>query len=348
MIKKYLDDLESRIDAQVEDDLYAQWRDFVDGRCQAGIFSPRRSRAVPARVEWPAVSVNRALDDFDTMILHQFGECSRVLAEGSGDLMCVRANYGTSILASLFGAELFMMDEELNTLPTSRPLPGGVAAMQKLVERGVPDVDNALGARTLEMGRRFVAVMTDYPKISKYVHVYHPDLQGPMDICEVLWGSAIFLDIVDMPGLVKSLLAVITEAYTRLMREWDAVVKPEGPCAVHWGMLHKGHIMLRDDSAMNLSPAMFDEFIKPFDQRLMDTFGGGAVHFCGRGDHFIESLATTRGLTAVQMSQTELNNMETVYRSTVDRGLKLLGLPRDAAEAALASGRPLHGNVHCP
>jgi hypothetical protein len=39
--------------------------------------------------------------------------------------------------------------------------------------------------------------------------------------------------------------------------------------------------------------------------------------------------------------------MEVIYRHTVDRGIKLLGLNRDAADAALAAGRHLHGSVHC-
>ena len=39
---------------------------------------------------------------------------------------------------------------------------------------------------------------------------------------------------------------------------------------VHWGIMHGGHIMIREDSAMNLSPAMYGEFARPYDQRLLD------------------------------------------------------------------------------
>ncbi len=38
--------------------------------------------------------------------------------------------------------------------------------------------------------------------------------------------------------------------------------------------------------------------------------------------------------------------MEKVYRHTVDKGIKLLGLKREAADAALARGRDLRGQVH--
>ena len=59
-------------------------------------------------------------------------------------------------------------------------------------------------------------------------------------------------------------------------------------------------IMLRDDSAMNVSGGLFEEFVRPYDQRLLDEFGGGAIHFCGRGDHYIGRMSRMQGLRAVQ------------------------------------------------
>jgi hypothetical protein len=151
----------------------------------------------------------------------------------------------------------------------------------------------------------------------------------------------------DQPELVKAMLALVTDTYARFMREWERIVPPSGAITAHWSIMQRGRIMLRDDSAMNLSPAMYDEFIRPYDQRLLDEFGGGAIHFCGRGDHYIASACTMRGMNAVAMSQPHLNDMEAIYRHTVDKGIKLLGLQRSAAESALAAGRDLHGCVHC-
>ena len=98
---------------------------------------------------------------------------------------------------------------------------------------------------------------------------------------------------------------------------------------------------------MNLSPAQVDEFVRPCDQRLLDELGGGIVHFCGRGDHFIPSISKMRGLTAINLSQPEYNDMEIIFTNTIYRDLKILGLNRAAAEEALARGRDLHGSVHC-
>jgi hypothetical protein len=97
---------------------------------------------------------------------------------------------------------------------------------------------------------------------------------------------------------------------------------------------------------MNLSPRMVREFATPYDQRLLDEFGGGAIHFCGRGDHYIEGLGALRGLHAINLSQPGLNDMEKIFTNTVDRGINLIGLDREAAEAALGRGRDLRGRVH--
>jgi hypothetical protein len=53
------------------------------------------------------------------------------------------------------------------------------------------------------------------------------------------------------------------------------------------------------------------------------------------------------GVYGVNMSQPECNDMETIFRCTVDRGIPLLGLRREAAEEALRQGRDLHHKVNC-
>jgi len=347
MLTQYLDDLAARIDAADEERLWAEWLDFTDGRFAGDLFSPRRSEPRPPALAWPEVRVNEALDDLDRMALQQFRTCSDMLAAGDGRILCVRCNYGTGILPTLFGAELFIMPDETNTLPTAMPLPGGREAIERLLDRGVPDLDTGLGGRVFEMAERFLEIMRRYPTIGRHVHLYPPDTQGPMDVCELLWGSSLFLDVVDAPDLVYALLELVTQTYARFMREWQRLVPPHDGHAIHWALMHGGHIMLRDDSAMNFSPAMFAEFIRPYNQRLLDEFGGGAIHFCGRGDHYIEQVAEMRGVRAVNLSQPECNDMETIFRHTGDRGIKLVGLPREAAESALARGRDLRGRVHC-
>lgn len=352
MIASLLKDLESRIDPQVEEELLDRWKAFADGRAGQDVFSPRRRRVSLPSVEWPHVLVNDALKEPEAMVVQQLEMCSKSLAEGNGALLAVRCNYGTAILPSLFGAEIFLMDREIDTLPACRPLAGGVDAVKRLLDRGVPDLESGQGQIVFRMGEYFKQLLREYPRLSRYVHIYHPDLQGPMNVCEMLWGGSLYVDLYDKPDLVKDFLALIAETYIRFLRRWDQIMQPAESrlpprYAVHWSMLHRGRIMVRNDAATNLSPAMYEEFAKPCDQRLLDELGGGAIHFCGRGDHFIPKVAGLSGVHAVNVTQPALNDMETIFRNTVDRGINLIGLEREAARQALAHGRQLHGRVHC-
>ncbi len=280
LVKRCLEDLEERLDPAEEERILAEWLAFTEGRFSGGIFTPQRSRPNPARVEWPKVGVNPALEDYDAMILQQFGAVSAMLEGAGGAMLNVRSNYGSSIAPLLFGVEVFLMDEdlELNTLPTSVPL-NDADAVRRLVDAGIPDLQTGFGGRVLEMGQRFAEIACLYPKIGRYVVIYHPDLQGPMDICEVVWGATMFLALYEQPDLVKAFLELATQTYTAFLNEWLRTVPFRPYANVHWGLMHRGNIMLRDDSAMNLSPAMFDEFVRPYDQRLLRTLAAGPSTF---------------------------------------------------------------------
>ena len=84
---------------------------------------------------------------------------------------------------------------------------------------------------------------------------------------------------------------------------------------------------------MNLSPELYREFAFKYDEHLLDYYKGGILHYCGRGDHYIDILATAKSLTGINLSQPHLNDMEKVYSAAFGAGKKILGLhPNACAE----------------
>lgn len=342
-IERCLADLDRRLNSPQEEALRAAWLAFWEGQGSDDVFVPPSRRPVPPSVSWPCVTVNEAIRDLDAMLLQQFGACSHALARGSNNLLGVRCNYGTGILPSLFGCDLFWMDEVSDTLPTARPL-GTADAVRRLLDRGVPDVSSGLGERLFAAAERFLEVFRRFPNIAAHVALYHPDWQGPMDVAEMVWGSEVFLAFYDAPDLLRDFLHLITDTYAAFARAWFARVGAPGRYSVHWSFLIRGTLMLRTDSLMNLSPEAYVEFIRPLDQRLFDEFGGGAVHFCGRGSHYIAALSELHGLYAVNLSQPHLNDMEDILCHTVDKGIRILGYPWAMRPL---ERRRLRGLVHC-
>ena len=88
--------------------------------------------------------INDAIEDYELMILSQLKMCSDILASGGGEMLSVRANYGTGIIPTMFGAPFFIMPYENDTLPCTRNLEREEDTISKLRgtrNSGPPQVD---------------------------------------------------------------------------------------------------------------------------------------------------------------------------------------------------------------
>ena len=341
-----LEDLERRLDAAVEDDLATQWEDFLFGRFDGDLFTSYRKAVTQPGIPLPEIHINDAINDVELMLLSQLADASRALSTRTSN-PCIRANYGTGILSSLFGAELYIMPRDMHTLPTTRQF-GSTDRIRALLDQGIPSLTGGLGQRVFDFAELQAEAFAPYPLVQKYVEVYHPDVQGPLDIAELMWGGEMFYAMYDEPELVHALLDLISNTYTAFLEKWFPLCPDKGAINSHWSQLrYRGHIVLRDDSAMNLTPQFYKEYAFPYDARLLAHYGGGVVQFCGRGDHYIEALCAIPHLTGINLSQPELNDMERIYRCTVDKGIKLLSFSREYAQKSMNRPGELHHNVHC-
>ena len=328
--KRLLEDIEERIDVETEEDFNKQWRDFLGGNFKGEIFYPRRKKLSKPNMEIKPVNINDAIKDYELMLQSQLAIVSLSL-NNLNNVLAMRSNYGTGILSSLFGADIFVMPNEMNTLPTTKAL-NDSNKIREIVSKGIPDLYGGLGRQVFEMGEVYKEVLDRYPKIKKYVHIYHPDLQGPLDICELLWGCDMFYAMYDEEELVHSMLSLITDTYIKFMDKWFLLYPCNEDINPHWVIMFKGKILLRNDSGMNISSEFYKEFAYPYDAKLLDYYDGGVVHFCGRGDHYIEVMSSIPKLYGINLSQPHYNDMEVIYRNTVDKGLFIIELNKEVAE----------------
>ena len=188
-----LEDIERRIDPETEDDFQGQWRDFLFDRFEGDIFNPERKKCTVPSAVYAPIHINDAVKDLDLMLRSELIKISDALNHKRHNL-AIRANYGTGILSSVFGAEIFMMPEKNNTHPTTKTL-GDTDRLHEMVEAGLPDLTCGFGKDVFAFGELCKETFQAYPKIEKYVKVYHPDVQGPLDIAELLWGGDMFYEM---------------------------------------------------------------------------------------------------------------------------------------------------------
>ena len=271
--------------------------------------------------DWPDPPYNDTFVDREKMLLGQLrGPYLHYQTEDYHPL-AIRANYGTVILPSILGASYQLTE---TSLPWAHHLPDRVA-VRRLIEAGVPDLRAGLGAACFDTAEYYLETLRPHPNLSRETRIYHPDLQGPFDVAHLLWGPDIFLAIYDCPAMVHELLDLVVRIYIAWLSRWKELLGEGNELTAHWSLMMRGGAMLRDDTPVMLSRSQYLEFVKPYDQRVLDAFGG-CIHYCGRGDQFIEEMGASRNLYGLNISQPELNDMDKVWHVARQHRLVILGL----------------------
>jgi hypothetical protein len=287
--------------------------------------------------DWPSFAYNDTFRDREKMLLDQLR--APYLHYQSGDYypLAIRANYGTVILPTILGAGYQLTE---TSLPWAHHLPDR-QAIQRVIDGGVPDLRAGLGAACFDTAEYYRETLAPYPQLAQEVQIYHPDLQGPFDVAHLIWGPDIFVAFYDCPELVHALLDVVVRTYVAWLTRWKELSGEGSDLTAHWSFLMRGGAMLRNDTSVMLSRAQYEEFVKPYDQRVLDTFGG-CIHFCGRGNQFVEPMAASHNLFGLNISQPELNDMAKVWREVQAHRLVLLGLAEEYVPVEVRTGVALY------
>lgn len=208
----------------------------------------------------------------------------------------IRANYGVGTLPSAFGVQSRIVG---GNMPWVEHV--STDEVKEIISRGVPDYRTGFGQRVIETYEFYKETLSKYPKCRDTIRLFHPDFQGPLDVAHLIYGSDIYLDMYEDPELVHELLSLVTETYIDRMKRLKPYLDDEiDEFCFHWKHLYPGKIVLRNDSAVALSPDMYKEFAMQYDDRIYEAFGPASMHFCGRADHWVFDMAKSDNILALQ------------------------------------------------
>ncbi len=319
-LERYIEDIENRLNDEEEQRLLDGWECWCKRENKEGFEAALCRSKSGSRLEWPDVNINDTIGNDDLAIYRELKGVHGKLCAGSPYIHRIRGNFGVGNVASAFGAKPFIMPYAANTLPNVLAL--GEEKLLAWLEKPLPAVTAGTLGDAFRISERYVELRKRYPKFAKYVRIEQPDLQGPMDNLELLYGSDLFYLFYDEPETVHALLNMVTDFLCNVMDRWLELLPENRGHANYFRHIDAGSMAVRDDSAMNLSPDFYSEFVAPYDGRLLKRYGG-IVHFCGRGDHYIDRLSQLEGLKGINMSQPHLNDMEKIFTHTIDRGIHL-------------------------
>lgn len=333
VLEKYLTKFEESIDLEHQQQARQACARVYEWQDVETLPFIRRDVSKAPDQDWPSFPYNDTFTDESKMLLDQLRGPFFHNQLRDYHALNIRTNYGTVIMPSLFGLGYQLTE---TSLPWVHHAPGR-EEIERIIARGAPDARAGLGARCYDTAAFYRAMLAPYPKLSKAISIYHPDMQGPFDVAHLIWGPDIFYALYDCPELVHQLLSLVTETYKQWLRAWKQFVGEGSEFITHWNFYMKGGAMLRDDTAVTISLQHYEEFVKPYDQAVLDEFGG-CIHFCGRGTAFFRSMCESRNLYGIALSQPDWNDMNMVLSTAQDRRLVMVGLARQYVPANARTG----------
>jgi hypothetical protein len=200
----------------------------------------------------------------------------------------VRVQFGTGLIASAFGCETFVPDDEL---PCCRgPVIGertGIAGLS------MPSPSAGLLGKLEEFTRIF------REHLPEGVHIQHPDIQSPFNNAYAIRGNDLFLDMVDDPPSVDALLDVVTDFMIAMVPRLKGMISRDRQWFFDMGVLWKGTARISNCSTTMIDPRRYERFVLPHDRRLFQAMGGGRVHYCGTSAPVLTSFLSIPGLSGL-------------------------------------------------
>lgn len=263
--------------------------------------------------EWPHFTFQEIYDDPAKMLLGQLHDVYLGAKLQDDRLYGIRANYGTGIIASVFGCPTVTFEDSLPIGLAVTPdrlaeiLAEGPPAIADGAYRGLP-----LLSRAFDTVAYYREALRPYPKLSRAVGSQMLDIQGPFDNASIIWGSSIFAAFYEAPEQVVRLMQMVADVILAVVREHRRI---DGcPPDEHDGTWnHLGGVCVREDSCINISPRHYRQLVRSVDVGVFAPYGGW-MHFCGRAAWWRDVLSIP-GLRGINPYQGEFYDLHSMFET---------------------------------
>ena len=195
------------------------------------------------------------------------------LLVGDDTIPALRVEFGTGQVAHAFGCDLY------------DPPDGPPCAKNSVLS--TPEEIEQLELPALTAGRfgeleEFVGFFKEHAP--DFVRMQIPDLQGPFNNAHLIRGNDILYDFYDEPEALDLLLSKVTDYQIQLIHRMQTLCEMEPDYFCDWNAWWKGNARICNCSLHMISTRFYTEFIQKYDQQILDSVGGGRIHYCGTHD----------------------------------------------------------------
>jgi len=134
--------------------------------------------------------------------------------------------------------------------------------------------------------------------------VCHATMRGPIDIADAMLGTdRLFLELIDHPQKIQSLLDICTEAWIQTAQaQLDAIGPYLGGYISRYGVWAPGRVIrMQTDASAMISPDVYKKLILPFDMRVVESFDFSIMHTHSNYLQHIDNYLIRREPSAIQI-----------------------------------------------
>jgi hypothetical protein len=220
--------------------------------------------------------------------------------------------FGTGVLASGFGIGVEIpekMDPAVQMSTIKDP--------KELEALKIPDpYKGGLMPRVLKQ--------IDYFKANCDLPIGVTDCQGPLTTALSIIGYENYCYwVYDHPDVVHKLMQLCTDALIEWVKIQKKHIGNSDPAYVLGMRLPEGNgVWMSDDDSVIMNEGLFGEFVKPYNEQLLQAFGGGCIHWCGSSNQNLKHYMNTKGLVGIHnMNLDNFDAAKIVRKACLDNGI---------------------------
>jgi hypothetical protein len=256
--------------------------------------------------------------DKEPMLAEQLEAITRVMEQPNDWIPFLEPWHGVGVFAEAFGCPFEWNEYDA---PWTRTIVNDLEGLKRLTKPRLQD------ARLLQ----HVLRTTEYfnAQTKGIVSVAATDTQSPLDTLTLICDPTWFLtEAYDYPDEFHRVLSDIPDLIIEFTLEQRGLcAKPIGPGHTIWSPDIFSGISVSEDVLVMLSPGFFDEFAKPYNERIARALGGIVIHSCGRWAHNFDRVKQTEGLTMVDLSISKIYDPDPNLPEKVAAGFEGTGIP---------------------
>ncbi len=262
---------------------------------------------------YPDYNTKETHFDSEKMLLHGLKRTLGVYNGSCDAVPSLRANMGCGIYPTMFGLRQTLFEDKMPWLLENLP-------KETITRMEIGDIKISDEFRA---GLEHMSYMADFLKDSP-CRVFPMDLQGPCDTAHLVYGNRIFYDIYDDPGFVHHLLELCTHAIIMGMEECIRLIPDSSNVIAHYNCLaiprSRGGLKISEDTSTLLSREHIEEFVVPYTMKILEHFGGGYIHYCGKNPNLFEAFINKPLAYGINFGNPDKHDMVYILKRCAEAG----------------------------